>query len=81
MNAFVATRPCWTTATFAAPIDPNPVEISALRDHVDRCNSLRGRCFGLCCAIDAVHAFVAPRLITTIVVAFAMFGVSSLVLM
>ncbi len=81
MNAYVASRPCWTTSAFAAATDLTPLEISALGHHISHCRSLQGRCFGLCCAIDAVHAFVAPRLITTIVVVFAMFGLSSLVLM
>ncbi|MEO7116689.1 MAG: hypothetical protein ABIZ18_12600 [Caldimonas sp.] len=56
------------------------MELSALGKHVDHCNGLRGRMFGLQCAADSLIAFIAPRFVTTTVVVALVFGVASLVL-
>lgn len=74
-----APRP-WSTAAIADAADTSPMELSALGAHVDRCNGCRGRWFTLRCAADAVHAFVAPRLITTLLVAGGVIGLIALVL-
>ena len=55
------------------------MELSALGEHVDHCNGLRGRMFGLQCAADSLIAFIAPRFVTTTVVVALVFGVASLV--
>jgi hypothetical protein len=77
MNAHVLNRPCWSTSTFPASGESLATELTMLRRHLDRCHDERGRWFGLRCAIDAVHAFVAPRLVTTLVAATAALGLAS----
>ncbi len=73
-----APRRPWATAS-SDTADTTPMELSALGAHVDRCNGLRGRMFGLQCAADALVAFVAPRFVTTAVIVALAFGVASLV--
>jgi hypothetical protein len=80
MNARAIDRMCWTTSAFAAAADTSAIEVSALRNHIDHCNCSRGRYFAAGCVVDAVHAFVAPRLVTTLVIAFAVFGLGALAL-
>jgi len=72
-------RPFWATAAVDSAADTLPMELSALGAHVDRCNGSRGRMFGLRCAADAFTGFVAPRLVTTLVVVLIAFGVISLI--
>lgn len=69
----------WATSSFADTADTTPMELSALGAHVDRCNGSRGRMFRLQCAADSMIAFVAPRLVTTVVVVALVFGVASLI--
>jgi hypothetical protein len=71
--------PFWPTATINGAADTSPMELSALGAHVDRCNGSRGRMFGLRCAADAIHGFIAPRFVTTLIVIGLVFGVASLV--
>jgi hypothetical protein len=72
--------PFWATAAINGSADTSPMELFALRAHVERCNGSRGRMFGLRCAADAVHGFIAPRFVTTLIVIGLVFGVASLVL-
>ena len=80
MHLSTATSPRWTTASNADATDTAPMELSELGDHVSRCNGSRGRWFALQCAADAVHEFVAPRLVTTSCIVGAMIGLAALVL-
>ena len=59
----------WTTSTLGAQADTSPLELSALGDHLGRCQTGRGPMFALRCAADATHGLVAPRFVTTLVVA------------
>lgn len=77
MNAHVIHRPCWSTSTYSVAAENTSTEVTMLGDHLNRCQSRRGFCFGLCCAIDAVHAFVAPRFFTTLVAACAALALAS----
>ena len=43
-------------------------------------NGSRGRWFALRCAVDAVHDVVAPRFVTTLVIAGALIGLMALAL-
>lgn len=52
----------------------------ALVAHMQRCAAQRGRWFVLRCAVDALHAAVLPRFVTSLVVVFALFGAISLAL-
>lgn len=80
MNSHVVTPPRWTTATVADATDTAPMELHELGAHVSRCNGSRGRLFALRCIADAVHDFVAPRFVTTLLIAGAIAGVVALAL-
>lgn len=73
-------RPVWSTSTLDGGADTSPMDLSALGAHVDRCNGLRGRMFALRCAADSCAAFIAPRVVTTLVVLGVVLGVGSLIL-
>ena len=72
-------RAPWATASFSDTAETSPGELSALGAHVDRCNRIRGRWFSVQCAADSLIGFVAPRLVTTIVVVALVFGIASIV--
>lgn len=72
------TVPTWTTAALGDQADTSPMELTALGDHLGRCQTLRGRLFALRCAADATHGLVAPRFVTTLVVAGALLAAASL---
>lgn len=78
MNAFATPAHRWSTASIADAADTSPMEWQALGEHVNRCNGSRGRWFTLRCAADAVHDFIAPRFMTTLVVAGALIGLMAL---
>ena len=80
MNAHAVFKPRWTTASFPDAADTSPMELSELGKHIGRCNGCRGRWFALRCAVDAVHDFVAPRFVTTLLIAATVIGLATLVL-
>ena len=80
MNAQAVKLPRWSTASIANAADTSPMELWQLGAHVERCNGSRGRWFALRCAVDAVHEFVAPRFVTTLIIAGMTLGVVALAL-
>ena len=72
--------PRWPTASIPDATDTSPMELSELGAHVDRCNGSRGRWFALRCVADAVHDVVAPRFVTTLLVAGTLIGLAALAL-
>lgn len=74
MKIEVANGPRWSTSSFADETDSLPMELTALGEHLAHCRSLTGRLYALHCAADAVHRFVAPRFVTTLVVATLLIG-------
>lgn len=70
----------WTTASIADAADSLPMELSALSAHVDHCNGCRSRWFALHCMTDAAHQFIAPRFVTTLIIAATLIGLTALVL-
>lgn len=80
MNAFAVKPRRWTTASIPDATDTSPMELSELGAHVDRCNGCRGRWFTLRCAVDAMHDFVAPRLITTLLIVGTMIALAAFAL-
>ena len=72
-------RPVWATSAIDGTPDTSPMDLSALGAHVDRCNGSRGRMFGLRCAADSLSGFLAPRIVTTLVVVAIVFGVGSFI--
>ena len=67
MNSPAATPSSWSTASFGDAASTSPMELSALSDHLDLCHGARGRLFTVRCAADALHRFMASRLVTTVV--------------
>jgi hypothetical protein len=80
MNAQILSSPRWSTSSFADAADTSPMELSQLGAHIARCNGCRERWFTLRCVADALHDFVSRRIVTTLVVATAVIGISSLLL-
>jgi len=70
--------PFWSTASFGEAVDTSPLELSALGDHLDRCQGSRGRLFALRCVGEALNGFVAARFVTTLVVASMLIGAVSM---
>ena len=77
MSTSATSWPRWTTATAAEAGDTLPAELDALGAHVSDCNGCRDRWFTLRCAADAVHDFVAGRIVTTLMIAGALIGLAS----
>jgi hypothetical protein len=71
------TTPQWSTASFGDDTDTSPMELSALGAHVAACRMLTGHLFVARCAAEAMHGFVAGRMVTTLVVAALLMGVLS----
>ena len=76
----VTHRNRWTTAAFSEPADTSPMELDALGQHYDHCQVKRGRWFSLQCMVEALHGSVAPRFVTTLVVATLLIGVGAFAL-
>jgi hypothetical protein len=76
MTPDVAAAPRWSTSTFAANAHNSAMEQSALAEHLELCKGLTGRLFALRCGANAIHCFVAPRVVTTLVVAALLMSVS-----
>ena len=74
-NAVHATR--WATAAIPESPDLLPAELKALGAHVAACSGSRSRWFGLQCAAEAAHSFIAPRFVTTLAIVLFTFGASA----
>lgn len=72
--------PFWSTASFGDSTDATPVELSGLSEHLVSCKGVNGRLFTLQCLAEAADRFVAARLVTTLVVAAFLIGVTSLLM-
>lgn len=72
--------PFWSTASFGHSTDATPMELSGLHEHLASCRGLNGRLFTLQCLAEAADRFIAARLVTTLVVAAFLIGVTSLVM-
>ena len=79
INASATNHPArWATTTQADASRMAPMELDALGTHLGDCLSARGRWFGLECLGEAVHGFVAPRLVSTVALALLVLAASSL---
>ena len=70
----------WSTSSFAAAADTSPRELADLSEHLDRCRRLRGRLFPALCLTDTASRFLAPRFMTTTLVAIVLLGVALMAL-
>ena len=80
MPACAVPSPHWATAVVADASDTAPAELRELGAHVSRCNGSRSRWFGVHCAVETVHDFIAPRFVTTMCIAGALLGLAALAL-
>lgn len=80
MHTETLSSPRWSTATGLDAADSMPMELEALGAHVSRCQTSRSRWFAWRCRADSVHDFVAPRFVTTLVIAAVVVGVVALAL-
>ena len=72
MSNHTSFSPSWSTASFGHDAETSPMELSALGSHLKHCKEATGRWFAVRCVADALHAFVAGRVVTTwLVVALA----------
>jgi hypothetical protein len=60
---------CWRTASLGHSADTSPGDLHALGEHLGSCQGLRGRLFALHCVAERTHGLLAPRFITTLVLA------------
>ena len=78
MNTDISPRlpvpPRWSTSAFAQEHSGDDNVSSALGEHLNSCRSVNGRWFAVRCGVDAVHRFLAPRLVTTLVVLALLVG-------
>ena len=79
MSTQITAVPRWSTSSFGVTADTSPMELSALGHHLDLCQGARGRLFAVHCAADLMHRALAPRFVTTLVVAALVIGLGSLV--
>jgi len=80
MNTDISPRlpppPLWSTSAFAQDHCADDNVASALGAHLNSCRSVNGRWFAVRCGVDAVHQFLAPRLVTTLVVIALLVGIA-----
>jgi len=66
--------PGWSTSSFGHAAIASPAELSELGAHLRTCSCASGHLFTLQCGGEAVHGFLAARIVTTIVVAAVVIG-------
>ena len=49
-------------------------DIASLASHMNRCASTRSRMFGVHAALESVHSFIFPRIVTAAVIAVVLLG-------
>jgi len=69
-------RPRWSTSAFAQEHGADDNVASSLCAHLNSCRSVNGRWFPVRCGVDAVRQFLAPRLVTTLVVIALLVGIA-----
>ena len=62
------TTPNWSTSSYGDSTDTSPMELSALGDHLRRCQAPQGRLFAVRCGLEHAGRFAAARFVTTLVV-------------
>lgn len=63
------TSPGWRTTSFGGSTDTSPMELDALGQHLSACRRQQGRFLALRCVAEQLHAYVAARMVTSLVVA------------
>jgi len=69
----------WSTASFGLAADARPADNAALGEHLYLCRTSSGRLFSLRCSVEAAHAVLCGRVVTTLSVVVAMAGFALIV--
>jgi hypothetical protein len=64
----------WSTSSFGHAAIASPAELSELGAHLRSCSCASGHLFALKCSGEALHGFLAARIVTTLVVAAVVIG-------
>jgi hypothetical protein len=67
----------WSTSSFGDSADTSPGELQAMGEHLGLCRASSGRIFRLRCAAETLHGFVAPRFVTSLVLALLLLVLGS----
>jgi len=67
------TSPGWSTSSFGHAAIASPAELSELGAHLRACSCTSGHLYALQCG-EAVHGFLAARIVTTLVVSAVVIG-------
>lgn len=68
----------WSTASDGGEAHTQPAELQALGDHLGHCRAQGRRLFALQCGGEAMHRFVASRLMTTLLAVSLLIGIAVL---
>ncbi|HET7793148.1 MAG TPA: hypothetical protein VFL64_07160 [Rhizobacter sp.] len=80
MNPPTTATPTWTTSSFGDRTHTLPMELSALGEHMASCKGVHGHLFALQCVGEVLNRFIAPRFVTTLVIATCAMGAAALLL-
>ncbi len=80
MHTEALVAPSWSTASFGDAADTSPMEMSALADHLDACRDSRGLLFTLTSLGESASAFLAPRIVSLLIMAVLLAAAGSLAL-
>ena len=80
MDPNFTSTPGWSTSSFGGPASTSPMELSELGKHRDQCNGTRGQMFLVRGVAQVINRWVAPRLVTTLVVGALLIGVGSILI-
>lgn len=61
--------PNWSTSAFGTSAETTPMELSALGDHLNLCQSPHARWLAMHSVAERVHGFAASRFMTTLALA------------
>lgn len=70
----------WSTSSFGDSADTSPGELNSLGEHLGLCRASSGRVFRLRCAAETLHGFVAPRFVTSLVLALLLLTLACVLL-
>lgn len=80
MNTNVIFNRSWSTSSYGDNTDTSALELSALQEHLKRCQDSHGHLLALRCTAQSMRGFVEARIVTTLVAITLLIGIASLVL-
>lgn len=70
--------PSWSTACFGQTVDTSPADLRQLGEHLQACRPPSERWLTLGCAAERASAFIAARIITSLMVLVLLAGLVAL---